>query len=61
MTITITNYQVDHEAGTITFEETALKRKTGVGPPVLRAPYTLSGTTITLKLNELPPDLEVTL
>ena len=61
MTITITDYQVNVAAGTITFREDAMKVKEGKGRPFLRAPYTQSGETITLRMDELPADLEVTL
>lgn len=61
MTITITDYQVNHAAGTLTFQEDAMKVKGGVGQPFLRAPYTQVGETITLQMSELPTDLEVSL
>ena len=61
MTIIITDYQVNHAAGTIVFREDDMKVKGGVGQPFLRAPYTQVGETITLSLDEMPRDLEVSL
>ena len=60
MTITITDYQVN-PAGTLTFREDAMKVKDGVGQPFLRAPYTQVGEDITLRIDDIPRDLEVAL
>ena len=61
--ITITDYQVDFAAGTIVFREDAMKVKGRRQPglPFLRAPYTTGDEEITLRLDELPSDVEVML
>mgnify|MGYP001571827597 FL=1 len=60
MTITITDYQVNISAGTLTFREDAMRVKDdSAGKPFLRGSYTQVGETITLRIDELPRDLEV--
>ena len=60
MTISIRDYRVNFAAGTLTFREDDMYVKEGGGQPLLRAPYTQVGETITLNIPEVPRDLEVT-
>ena len=59
--ITITSYQVNYAAGTLTFRERDMKVKDGNRQSSLRGSYTQSGETITLRLDELPTNLKVAL